>query len=91
LPITKEGLRTLARELGNRVAVVVACDDYEASMVSDILTRDGGRILVSSSGLTDEDIAKQEKEVSDALTEQAIRGLTDKAKLTSGRDFDEPV
>jgi hypothetical protein len=89
-PIAREAIKALANELGSRIAVVVACDDFESSMVADILTKDGGKILASTSGRTAEESAKEEKEIADALTENAIRAAVEKAKLSPNRGYNEP-
>lgn len=91
MPISTDAVRVLAQELDTRVAVVVACDDYESGMVSDSLTRDGGRILATTSGRTDEEIAKEQKEIADALTEQAIKSSAEVAKRGAGRNTNRPL
>lgn len=90
MPITDDAVRVLAQELDSRVAVVVACDDYEAAMVTDSLTRGGGRILASTYERTAEEKEKEEKEVAEALTEQAIRSAAGKAK-DPGRSTNRPL
>lgn len=92
MPITGAAVTTLGQELSDgRVAVVVACDDYEMSMVSDSLIRDGGRILATNYERTDEEIARENEAVEDALTEQAIREAAERAKLSPNRNINRPV
>ena len=57
LPISDDAVRVLGQELDGRVAVVVACDDFEADMVSDLLTRGGGSILARRGEHTAEEAA----------------------------------
>lgn len=91
LPISAEALRVLAQELGNRVALVVACDDYEAQMVVDNLTRDGGQVVANTRDHTDEERAEEAEEVNKALVEQAIYEAATQAKLSPGRNIHRPL
>ncbi len=92
MPISDDAVRVLGQELsGGRVAVVVACDDFEMSMVSDSLVRDGGRILATNYERTDEEIAQENEAVEDALTEQAIEEAAERAKLSPNRNIHPPV
>lgn len=92
MPISDEAVRTLGQELsGGRVAVVVACDDFEASMVSDSIVRDGGQVLATNYERTDEEIAQENEAVEDALTEQAIKEAAERAKLSPNRNINPPV
>jgi len=92
MPITDDAARVLGNELaGGRVAVVVACDDYEASMVSDSLVRDGGVIMASTYERTAEEIAAENKAVDQALAEEALEEAAEKAKLTPNRNIHRPV
>ena len=91
LPIYDAGLRVLGQELGNRVAVVVACDDYEAEMVSDLLVRGGGAILARKGERTAEEVADQEKKINEALMEHAVREASEAAKISAGRNINRPL
>lgn len=92
MPITDDAVRALGQELsGGRVAVVVACDDFEASMVRDSIVRDGGRMLVTNYERTEEEIALENEAVEDALTEQALEEAAEKAKLAAGRNLNRPL
>lgn len=91
MPISDDALRVLAQELGDRVALVVACDDYEAEMVVDSLTRDGGEVLANTHDRTDEERAKEAEDVNQALMEQAIHEAATQAKLSPGRNIHRPV
>lgn len=89
MPISDEATRVLAQELDQRVGVVVTCDDYEASMVSDALTRDGGQILVNTYERTAEEKAREQKNVEATRMEQAIDEKTGDAR--SNRSITPPV
>lgn len=86
LPVSDDALRVLAQELGDRVALVVSCDDYEAKMVADSLTRDDGQIVANTRDYTDEERAKEAEEVDKALMERAIHEAAEQARLSPGRD-----
>lgn len=63
-PMSKEGVAALGTELTQgHVAVVVACDDYEVSMVQDSLTRGGGSLLAMRHERTAEEIADEAEAV----------------------------
>ncbi|RIK20980.1 MAG: hypothetical protein DCC51_06810 [Anaerolineae bacterium] len=89
MPISDEATKALAQELGDRIGVVVACDDYEASMVSDALVRDGGKILVNTYERTAEEKAKELKNVEAARMERSIDEGTGDAR--SNRNIVPPV
>ncbi len=92
MPITDDAARVLGNELtGGRTAVVVACDDYEASMVSDSLVRDGGVIMASTYERTAEEIAAENKAVEQALAEEALEEAAEKAKISPNRNINRPV
>ncbi len=91
LPISDDAVRVLGQELDDRVAVVVACDDFEADMVSDLLTRGGGSILARKGEQTAEETAEQEKQVNQALMEQAVREASRSAKISAGRNTNRPL
>ncbi len=91
LPISDDALRVLVQELGDRVALVVSCDDFEAQMVADNLARDNGRVVVNTLDHTDEERAKEAKEVQEALMEEAVREAAVKVKLSPGRNINQPV
>jgi hypothetical protein len=91
MPITDEGVRALGRELsGGQVAVVVACDDFEATMVSDSLTRDGGRILASNYERTKEEITAENQAVEEALEEKAMQEAARRAPRNADRNVARP-
>lgn len=91
VPISNDAVRVLAQELGNSVAVVVACGDYEAKMVSDTLLRVGGRILANTATRTPEETAKQQKKVAEALEEEAIKAGVEKVKRDAVDDVKRPI
>lgn len=91
LPISADGLRVLGQELGDRAAVVVACDDFEADMVIDLLTRSGGRILARRGERTREEVAEEEAKINEALMEQAVREASEAAKISPNRNIYRPV
>lgn len=92
MPITDDAARVLGNELaGGRAAVVVACDDFEATMVSDSLVRDGGVIMASTYERTAEEIAAENEEVDQALAEEALEEAAEKAKLSPNRNIHRPV
>ncbi|MCA9867791.1 MAG: hypothetical protein KC410_15000 [Anaerolineales bacterium] len=91
VPISKDALRVLAQELGNSVAVVVACGDYEAAMVSDSLVRSGGRILANTASLSSEETAKQQQEIAQALEEDAVKAGVEKVKRDAVDDVKRPI
>lgn len=91
MPISDAAVRVLAQELDSHTGVIVACDDYEASMVTDALSRSGGLILVNTLERTAEEIAEENKNVEAALKEQAIEDNSNKAKLSPVRNITPPV
>jgi len=91
LPISDAAVRVLGQELGNRVAVVVACDDYEAEMVADVLTRGGGEVLARKGERTREEGAEEERKVNEALMERAINEAAEAAKISPNRNIHRPV
>lgn len=91
LPISDDALQMLAQGLGDQVALVVSCDDFEAQMVADSLTRDDGRVVVNTLDRTDEERAKEAREVNEALMEEAVREAAVKVKLSPGRNINQPV
>lgn len=75
-PMSDAGLRALGAEMTEgRVAVVVAADDYEVSMVQDSLVRSGGRLLVSNYERTPEEIAEEQAKVAAAQAANAIEAV----------------
>jgi hypothetical protein len=92
MPISKDSERALAQELSDgQVAIVVACDNFEASMVSESLVRDGGRIMVMADERTKEDIAKGSKTVDQALAEDALKMAAAKTKQKGDQNLNRPV
>ncbi len=91
VPISNDAVRVLAQELGNSVAVVVACSGHEAEMVSDTLLRAGGRILANTATRTPEETAKQQQIIDAALEEEAIRAGVEKVKRDAVDDVKRPI
>ena len=91
VPISNDAVRVLAQELGVSVAVVVACDDYEAGMVADTLARAGGRILANTAIFSKEEVARQEQTVAKALEDEAIKDGVEKVKRDAISDVKRPV
>ena len=91
VPISKDALKVLAQELGTSVAVVVACGDYEVSMVSDSLVRSGGRILANTDAPSAEKTAKQRQEAAEALEVESLEVSAAKAKRGAAANLNRPV
>jgi hypothetical protein len=92
MPISSDAERVLAQELSeNRVAVVVACDEFEAGMVSDSLTRNGGRIMVSADKRTKDDIAREGEASAQALAEESDKKTVTEAKRKVNPNLNRPV
>lgn len=91
LPISDDAVRVLGQELDSRVAVVVACDDYEADMVSDLLTRGGAELLARKGEHTRGEGAEEERKVDEALMERAIYEAVEAAKISPNRNIYRPV
>ncbi len=91
LPIGPDAVRVLGQELGSGVAVVVACDDFEAQMVSDVMTRGGGEILARKGERTAEEIAKEERQINAALMDRAVFEAAEAAKISPNRNIYRPL
>jgi hypothetical protein len=92
MPISRDAERVLAQELsGGRVAVVVACDNFEAAMVSDSLTRDGGRILAHTDERAKEDVAREAEVAAQALAEESLKKAAAEAKQKASPNVNRPV
>lgn len=92
MPISQNAERVLAQELsGGRVAVVVACDDFEAAMVSDSLTRNGGRILAHTDERAKEDMDKEAEVAAQALAEESLKKAAAQAKQKASPNVNRPV
>jgi hypothetical protein len=84
MPISQDAERALAAELSSgRVAVVVACDSFEAGMVADSMTRDGGQILANADQRAEEASAREAEATAQALAEESLKEAAAAAKQKS--------
>lgn len=92
LPISDEALATLANELsGGQVAVAVAVDDYEATMVRDSLVRDGGKLVANTSVHTSEERTAEQKAIEEAKLEADVRAISEKNTRPSTYNVSKPM
>ena len=92
MPISADASRILAQVLTeDHIAVVVACDDFEATMVSDNLVRSGGQILASTYELTPQERAEEQKNIEDALAVQDMEEAAEKAKRPTSHNINRAL
>jgi hypothetical protein len=92
MPISSDAEKVLAQELsGGRVAVVVACDEFEAGMVAESLTSSGGRIMANADKRAKDDIAREGEASAKALAEESLRKAATEAKRKGDPNVNRPV
>lgn len=91
-PISDAAAGTLANELGEgQVAVCVSADDYEVSMVTDLFTRKGGRIVAAHYERTAEEIEKEQKDIEHAQFTDAVETQVEKDSRPTSYNMNKPM